>query len=82
MTLKTAVCLFIKAFSGCNRFVNQLFSKRGSELTCLSLDCGGSELMSTGDFDSSGKGLGMDGTEEEKDSTPFDLEMVTEQRNS
>lgn len=42
-----------------------------SRLTCLSLDCGGNELMSTGDFGglhSSGNGFGMDGTDEEKDS--------------
>lgn len=39
--------------------------------TCLSLDRGGNELMSTGDFEglhSSGKGFGMVGTDEEKDS--------------
>lgn len=47
------------------------------ELTCLSLDCGGRELTSTGDVEglhSSGKGLGMDGTEAETDSD-FTLEM-------
>lgn len=39
--------------------------------TCLSLERGGNEPMSTGEFEglqSSGKGFGMDGTEEEKDS--------------
>lgn len=37
--------------------------------------------MSTGDFEglqSSGKGLGMDGTEEDNDSTPFALEKAVE----
>lgn len=29
--------------------------------------------MSTGDLESSGNGFGMDGTEEENDSTPFAL---------
>lgn len=43
-------------------------------LTCLSLDCGGNELMSTGDLDSSGNGFGMAGTEEENGSPPFALE--------
>lgn len=47
-----------------------------SELTCLVLDCGGRELTSTGELEglhSSGKGLGMDGTEAETDSD-FPLE--------
>lgn len=47
----------------------------------MSLDCGGNELMSTGDLESSGNGFGMDGTEEENDSTAFALKHSDRKNN-